>query len=328
MKVCVQYNNTREYTVTKIVTHVRCHSSTTQINEIEFQNCKQLKEVIFNEGLQTIEINAFMGCDALKSITLPSTVTELYMGAFDSCKGLKDVSLNEGLQIIGTYAFLCCYALKSITIPSTVTLIEAQAFIECNGLVEVVLNEGLQKIGHACFYECTSLESITFPSTMVEIDREAFQNCPSLREVTLNEKIQKIGRNAFDECPSLKRFTFPASISLRLKNIIMAGQTDIEKKIDKIRGSVEMSDSGTLFVSAGYEKLEGVRWNTIRQSLHGIIRLITHHEMMESMTLLELALWKAKIIQAEVQHLISCDAYHIDIPGPVKDNILGYLSYS
>lgn len=322
----VLYNNTREYTVPKAVTRVQCQSSATQINESEFQNCKQLKEIIFNEGLRTIEIYAFKGCDSLKSITLPSTVTDLYMGSFDRCERLRDVSLNEGLQVIGTYAFSLCYSLQSITIPSTVTLIEAQAFIECTGLVEVVLNEGLQKIGHACFFDCTSLESIVFPSTMVEIAHEAFQNCPNLREVVLNEKIQMIGNDAFDNCPSLTRFTFPASISMRLKNIVMAGQTDIEKKIDKISGSIEISDSGSLFVSAGSEKLEGVRWNAIRQTLHGIIRLITHHEMMESMTLLELALWKERIIQAEVQHSISRDAYHIDIPGPVKDKILSYLS--
>ena len=43
--------------------------------------------------------------------------------------------------------------------------------------------------------------------------------------------------------------------------------------------------------------------------------------MMESMTLLELAVWKAKLNQVEVQHSIDRDAYHIDIPGPVKDNI-------
>ena len=328
MRVRVQYNNARAYTVAKTVTHVECHSSATQINEMEFQNCKQLQEVIFNEGLRTIEIYAFNGCNSLKSIILPSTVTDLYAGAFGSCKRLRDVSLNEGLRVIGIYAFSLCYSLQSITIPSTVTLIEAQAFIECTGLVEVVLNEGLQKIGHACFYECTSLDSITFPSTMVEIAHEAFQNCPNLREVVLNEKIQKIGRDAFDNCPSLTRFTFPASISIRLKNIIMAGQTDIGEKVDTILGFIEMSDSGTLFVSAESEQLQGARWNSIRRSLCEIVRLITHHEMMESMTLLELAVWKAKLNQVEVQHSIDRDAYHIEIPGPVKDNILGYLSYN
>ena len=42
----------------------------------------------------------------------------------------------------------------------------------------------------------------------------------------------------------------------------MAGQSDIGEKVDRIRGFIEMSDSGTLFASAESEQLQGARWNS------------------------------------------------------------------
>ena len=46
---------------------------------------KDITSVRFTEGLQKIEDGAFKDCTSLKSITLPSTVTEIGVGAFTYC---------------------------------------------------------------------------------------------------------------------------------------------------------------------------------------------------------------------------------------------------
>ena len=82
---------------------------------------KDIISVQFNEGLIKIGNWAFYECTLLKSITLPSTLTEIGDSAFFDCRNLREVTLNEGLQKIGVNAFYNCSSLKSITIPSTVT---------------------------------------------------------------------------------------------------------------------------------------------------------------------------------------------------------------
>ena len=59
---------------------------------------RQLKEVVFNEGLEKIGGLSFWGCKSLESITqitLPSTLIELRDYAFQNCLNLREVVLNN-----------------------------------------------------------------------------------------------------------------------------------------------------------------------------------------------------------------------------------------
>jgi len=313
-------------------------STVTKIGTGAFNCCTELKEVVLNEGLREIGKNAFRNCTALQNITIPSTVTETGQYAFSYCTSLRDVVLNEGLQNIGSHMFQCCESLQSITIPSTVTEISSNAFYHCNNLREVVLKEGIQKIKSSAF-SFSSIESITFPSSVVEIGQYAFSRCRNLREVVIyNEKIQ-IGDKSFFNCTtSLERFKFPRLFS-RLDNVIEAGQTDIEAKMDDIP-AVEWRD-GELVIpairreSSLFIMVENLV-NIDTKKLDKIVRLIRYYEIKEATTLFELALWKAKIdqkldqVDATNPSVLgtlptSREAYRIEVPGPIKDAILQYL---
>jgi len=271
--------------------------------------------------------------DVPKDVTIvrfhPS-VTEVGDYAFYQCEQLKEVVLNEGLQNIGDSSFWMCRSLKSITFPSTIAKVSSHAFCWCSGLETVLLNEGLQTIGkNDAFSGCSSLERIAIPSTVDEIDAFTFYGCQRLREVGLHEGVQKIASNAFGSCTSLERFTFP-NLSIRMDNIIRVGQTEVENKIDHIRHLVERSGS-ELFVSvsSGEWRINWQRhgnWETIKQTLDQIDRLITCYELKEATTLLELAMWKSKMDKASTNP-INRDVYRIDIPGPVKDAILQFLNF-
>jgi len=319
-RIDFQYNGSI-YTVPKNVTHVRFHSSTTVVGNDAFKQCDKLIEIVLNEGLQRIGIGAFDKCTALKSITLPSTVSEIGNYSFHECSSLKVIVLNEGLKKIGLKAFEGCTALQNITIPSTVDETGMTAFASCSNLQEVVLNKGLQRISQYTFYNCTSLVDITIPSTVTQISDRAFQICNSLRKVELHEGIQKIERFAFGACPLLEKFTFP-SLSTRLDNIIKGGHwLEVEGKINEI-GLVERRDSEIFVSAAGMGS--GSNWDTIKQDIDEINELIAYYELKEATSLFELALWKFKINQAGSDNS-NRNACRIEVPGPAKATILQYL---
>ena len=152
------------------MTIVRFHPSVTAIGEWAFSHCKQLKEVMFNEGLKKIGICAFHSCTSLSSITLPSTtITEIGNCAFIDCSNLREVVFNDGLERIRHSAFYNCTSLESTTLPSTVTKLDDYAFSGCS-LREVVLHGVPREIGKWAFYRCTSLERFTFPNISTRLD--------------------------------------------------------------------------------------------------------------------------------------------------------------
>jgi hypothetical protein len=313
--------------VPKDVIIVRFHSSVTEVGDCMFDECRQLKEVILNEGLRKIGRNAFYGCKQLEHINLPSTLIEMGDNAFCECDKLKSVRLNEGLNKIGKRLFCSCRSLSSITFPSTITEVGILSFLHCISLKKVVLNEGLQTIGLLAFERCSSLECVTIPSTVTEIVGGSFVACQRLREVGLHEGIQKIARVAFEGCTSLERFTFP-SLSTRLETITRAGITEVEDKIDNVRGQIITRRDSDVFIPAvGLGIISrDANWKRVKRILGRIDRFISYYELKEATTLLELAMWKSKIGQADTDPM-KRDEYRIDIPGPVKDTILQYLNF-
>ena len=297
-------------------------SAVIEIGSYAFGDCKQLKKVVFNEGLLRIGRAAFDNCYRLECINLPSTLVEIDDSSFHCCHSLKGVVLNEGLRKIGDSSFWRCNSLEHIIFPSSMIEIEDSAFCTCNRLETVILNEGLKKIEQYVFACCKSLERITIPSTVTEISQYTFGGCKNLREIGLHEGIERIPQSAFDGL-SLQRLKFP-NLSTRLETIIQLGQTEVEDKIDNISDLVERSGS-EMFVS-DVRFVHGLHWITTRGILGRIDRLLTYYELKEATTLLELALWKSNINQAEMKHTNRVH-YRIDIPGPVKNTILQYLDF-
>ena len=312
------------------VIRVRFHPSVINVDSEAFGWCKQLTEVILNDGLKEIGNLAFYSCTSLESVTIPSTVLEINQQAFLGCISLREVVVSDGLKKIGQFAFQNCRALQSITIPSTVVEIEKYAYMNCSSLRAVVLSESLQKIPNMAFSTCSSLTSITLPSTINEIGKFAFWDCSRLREVVVHNEGVQIGETSFGGCTSLQRIKFPSLLN-RLNNIIEAGQRDIEAKMDDI-AAVEWRD-GELVVPTVSREMENQwgRMDTLvevdKEKLDKVIRLIRHYEIKEATTLFELALWKAKISQVVLDYIepANRDACRIEVPGPVKDTILQYL---
>ena len=265
-EVVFEYTGKGCCSVPRNVTIVRFHPSVAEVEEEAFMNCKQLRVVIFNDGLKKIGTCAFWYCTSLSSITLPSTVTEIGSNAFHYCNNLREVIFKEGLQEIRFGAFRYCKSLESVTLPSTVAEVNDRAFADCNSLREVV-----------------------FHGVPREIGQDAFRTCHGVS--------RDIGQDAFRYCTSLEKFTFP-TISTRLDTLIQTGHwEEIENEVDEVRGVVIRS-GGNLFAST-QTMGGGINLSAVRKDIDKISRLISYYELKEATSLVELALWKFKLDQVD-----------------------------
>lgn len=91
------------------------------------------------DGLPVRKINeaAFIECNKLKSVKIPSTVREIGVRAFVDCLQLTNVVFEAGIATIGEAAFSNCVALTTIRFPRTLSSLGARCFQGCIALTDV-----------------------------------------------------------------------------------------------------------------------------------------------------------------------------------------------
>lgn len=246
-----------------------------------------LKTVIISEGIKTIEAMAFQGCNALESVVLPSTLTNIGMyafhscdelkkidipaslnkietGAFGYCRSLAEASILNGVTEIGAYAFVGCASLTQIDIPNSVTSIGSGAFAQCTALINVNLSNNITAIGNKTFEECASLTDIDIPDSVNVIGEYAFHKCSALKDVTLSENLVEIGEGAFKLCAALEDIDFPESIR---KICSTAFYYCASLKNVYLHEGLQTVESGAFMLCSGLESIH------IPQSLESIERL-------------------------------------------------------
>ena len=57
--------------------------------------------------------------DAISSVIIPNSVTEIGQAAFECCSSLKTITLPPSINKIGISMFYYCYALEAIYVPWT-----------------------------------------------------------------------------------------------------------------------------------------------------------------------------------------------------------------
>lgn len=153
-----------------------------------------LESVVLNEGVTKVVDEAFcnpvsnfyVGYSNLRSVTLPSTVTEIGSYAFAKCAALENVTLPAGLEIIGDYAFEGCTALTLECSPDmNLISIGGHAFIDCTSLTFIHLGSKLKQVGTYAFQNCTSLTSIHFPPTVINYGYGVLYSCKGLKHLTI-----------------------------------------------------------------------------------------------------------------------------------------------
>ena len=187
--------------------------------------CRNLTNIELN-NIKEIKAYAFYGC-ALKSLTIPSSVSIIGLYAFAYNDKLTRTSIPQSVKDIEPMAFYCCsgelhidcdiprsrayeddtmcqsfggpfYESKfhSIYLGDHVTILGAEAFNRNYLLEKISFAQHLTKIGYGAFAECHKLRELNIPSSVTEIEGGAFCNCEQI-QITIPHSVRKIGKWAF-----------------------------------------------------------------------------------------------------------------------------------
>lgn len=121
----------------------------------------------------------------VKTITLPSTVTEIHGCAFYYLN-ITDIKLNEGLRIIGEQAFSGCTQLERITLPESLERLGDGVFDCCKKLKSINIPEKLTVLPDALFNAC-DFETFEIPAHIEKVGSRVFSLNPNFEEITVAE---------------------------------------------------------------------------------------------------------------------------------------------
>ncbi len=135
----------RAFYENKTIEKVIIPSSIESIANFAFQNCSNLTEIEFNEGLTFIGDSSFWGC-SMTTLNLPTTLKTIYPYAFFRCSKLETVTIPENVEDMTLGTFNACTSLKTVKILS-------------KHQIEAWYTEAYQT-----FSNCTSLQTIYVPA--------------------------------------------------------------------------------------------------------------------------------------------------------------------
>jgi hypothetical protein len=194
-------------------------------------------------------------------------VIEIEDRAFNSCLALSELEFDK-LEIVGINAFAYCESLMSINLPS------------------------IRRVGTVAFQCCAALTDVVFGERLERIEGHAFLSCGSLRRIVIPLKdILVIADYAFYHCVNFSRVdTLDGRIHKNISSLHMESWRDeMQGEIDRINQAlpdtpaIEKATAIQQWIIRVFSRMEHYK------SEHQIL-------LKEAMILLELALWKAKLL--------------------------------
>ena len=141
----------------------------TAVGEYAFQYCNNLKTAVLPTTLKTIKRNSFMphideymvhqNLYGLTEITIPPKVTEIAKFAF-SGTAIKSVTIPASVTTVGEQAFGECQKLETVRYSGKV--IGDRMFVRCIKLKNFTITKSTTEIVGGCFNYCESLTLITY----------------------------------------------------------------------------------------------------------------------------------------------------------------------
>lgn len=196
-------------------------------------NCHNLADFAFEQGIQLSVFPSYLfsGCNKLKKVIIPKSVTKFMEAPFNSYS-LEEIIFEEGINFtIIPKEFTRTSSIKSFTVPKCVRVIDTYAFLKNKYLENIFFEKGRSEsltFKTDCFNGCEAIQSIVFPkesivepyalSHMFRLIKISFEdgttikrfgplmlsNIWNLIEVKIPGSIESIDQTAFDFCKALE----------------------------------------------------------------------------------------------------------------------------
>lgn len=197
-----------------------------------FNGCSSLKTINFPKNLTNLGSYAFHNT-AIKSATVPTTVTTMGYNVFSECRYLERVDF--GMSYVPSSTFSGCKKLNTITFRKKITSIENSAFNR-TGFTKFTIPSTVTRVGSYAFSDSKNLTQITFPKSLTTIEERVVMDCSKLKKVIIEngvkvikpyafsgtymqsisipESVEKIGSYAFSDVTGLKSIKIPNKITI------------------------------------------------------------------------------------------------------------------
>ena len=164
--------------------------------------CSTIENIVFPKIPTAIGQHCFL-TSALKSISIPSTITNIGRDAFKECAFLEAANIDT--ENIAEDCFRGCKALKTVEFGGNVKTVAANAFRN-TGITSLDLKNAraLECLGEYAFADCKALTKAVLPSGIRETGEGVFFNCPELQSVTLSYSLKTIPALMFAGSPNVE----------------------------------------------------------------------------------------------------------------------------
>ncbi len=158
------------------ITAIEIPSSVREIGTYAFHSCENLTKITLNEGLKTINFNAFAG-SGIRSLRVPVSLKRISFHAFAGMDSLTSVYLPEGITSIESEAFSGCDNLYGLEIPTSLEYIDPNAFYHCYKLDCIEYAEGTEVIDTFFIFNDFDISVVIIPTTVKSIESDVFAGC-------------------------------------------------------------------------------------------------------------------------------------------------------
>ncbi len=171
-------------------------------------------EFTIPDTVTCVKRKAFVNCQKIKTIDIPSSVQGIPDIRFNGCKSLESINVDENNTVYSSTdgilfdksreklcTFPACSKNISYSIPDSVKEIGESAFDNAVSLESIDIPNAVEIIGESAFINCSKLDNVLIPDSVVEVGENAFEGCSSLSKITFSAKTYKYGCNSFENTP-------------------------------------------------------------------------------------------------------------------------------
>lgn len=201
----------------------------TVIGKEAFAYNKKISSVTIPTTVNEIWEAAFTNSTKLEKINIPDSVKYIGDLALYAQTSLKEVSFPDNIQYLGKSVLKDSSSLETVAFPHNIFEIPESACNNCKALKNIQFPSKLKKIGNAAFNFCNALINVVFPETLEEVGDQSFYGCAKLNEIDLPNAVETIGVKAFAYCVEATKLNLSQNL-----NIIHEGAFIDCKKIESV----------------------------------------------------------------------------------------------